>query len=634
MKKQVKEICKTIIKLKGFRHFSYFFIEIGFSSARFVLKMLNGPHLHQENPWRNSLLMNFLNKSKTQEDFNSWINYCKYLRNHLNTYEYQPKISILLPVYKPKARFLSEALESVLLQSYQNFELCIVDDGSQSAEIDAILEQFSSNNGSKVKYKKHEQNQHISAATNSCFAMATGDYITLLDHDDRLKPNALAELVRGIVLNNNPDILYSDEEVIDARGVVQGTVFKPGWSEFLHLTKNYTTHLSAYKKSLVHKLDGWKLGMEGAQDHDFMLRAVEATELPVAHIPISLYQWRAHESSTAQDGDSKPYAAIAGVKAVSSACERRGFPAKVDFEAKYFQYKIAPILPESLPLISIIILNKDAYEYISVCLESIFTHTTYSRFEVIVMDNGSTDDRCLELYKQYSEQHPEQFHFYSDADYFNFARLNNKGVEQANGEYVVFLNNDTEVLQHDWLEGLLGFAQLEHVGAVGCKLFYGNGPIQHAGIYGAGRNVGGHSGRLLSGDADLPLAINNCIHECLGVTAACLMISLDKFTRAGGLEETHAPNGFGDVLFGISLTELGLVNLFTPYVQLKHYESVSRGKNVEVYERNFLCEKYPKNLLMDKYYNINYSYNDHYIIDDNNRLADLPRNWMDIPFYL
>lgn len=633
MKKRIKQYCKKILQYKHLRHFNYFFVELGFATSRTVLRLLDGPHHHRENPWRGSFLQSLLYKKKLQEDHTSWINYIRFLREHLKTYDYQPKISILLPVYKPEPKFLVEAIDSVFVQSYQNFELCIVDDGSDSTEIDEVINRFCRQYSDKIKVLKHEKNQHISAATNSCFSLAEGEYITLLDHDDRLKPNALAEVVRALVTNDRPDILYSDEEVIDEKGIVQGTVYKPEWSEFLHLSKNYTTHLSVYKTDLIKEVGGWQLGMEGAQDHDLMLRAVEATKRPICHIPISLYQWRAHGASTAQDGDAKPYAATAGIKAVASACERRGFTAEVAFEAKYFQYRIAPTLPDELPLVSIVIPNRDSYDYISVCLHSVFNLTQYENFEVILVDNNSSDERCFTLYEEYKKNFPGRFSLVEDKRYFNFARLNNYGVEHVEGEYLVFLNSDTEVLHHDWLHGLLGLAQLEKVGAVGCKLFYGNGPIQHAGIYGAGRSIGGHSGRLLPPEADLPLAINNCVHECLGVTAACLMISKEKFLGVGGFEETHTPNGFGDVLFGITLLEQGLVNLYTPYVQLKHYESITRGKNIEMYERNYLCRKYPAHLLMDPYYNLNYSYNDHYIVDGNYRLPDLPKDWLQIPFY-
>lgn len=633
MLKKARQLIKSTIQLKGLRHVSYLFVEIGYSSSLFLLNQLNGPHLHQENPWRGRSLARFLNKGKSDDERKSWITYCNFLREHLHTYDYQPKISILMPVYRPNPTFLEEAIRSVSLQSYQNFELCIVDDASDSREIDQVLDSFKEELGEKIKCIKHETNQHISAATNSCFSLATGEYIVLLDHDDRLKPNALAEVVRALELYNRPDILYSDEEIIDDRGIVQGTVYKPGWSEFLHLTKNYTTHLSVYASTLVEKIGGWQLGTEGAQDHDFMLRAVEVTNSEVVHIPISLYQWRSHAASTAQDGQAKPYAAIAGAKAVEEACRRRGMDAEVDFEQRYFQYKISPKLPAQLPKISILILNKNSFDYISVCLHSIFAVTDYPNFEVIVMDNGSSDERCFQLYDECRQSHPEQFKQVSDPRYFNFARLNNDAAREAEGEYLVFLNSDTEVLHGDWLEGLLRFAQIDRVGAVGCKLYYGNGPIQHGGIYGAGRHVGGHSGRLLPPEADLPLAINNCLHECLGVTAACLMIRKEKFWSIGGFEEMHAPNGFGDVHFGISLLELGYVNLFTPYVTLKHHESVTRGKNIEMYERNFICSNFSQYVFMDKYYNLSFSYNDHYTVEENYRLPDLPNTWLDLPLY-
>ena len=635
MKKKIRQYLKQISSLPGLRHVVYFGIEFAFLISVYVFDLLHGPRNNEFNPWKKYGLLKYFKKNYNEEDpLVIWQRYCQFLRAHLVGYSYLPKISILLPVYKPLPEFLEQALQSVAHQAYENWELCIVDDASDSPEVNQVIERFRASYPERVKFVQHGRNRHISETTNTCFSLASGDYVVLLDHDDRLNPNALAEVVRAIVQHDRPHIVYSDEEIINENGTVLGVVYKPDWSEFLHLSKNYTTHLSAYAVSLVEKIGGWALGTEGAQDHDFMMRAVEAVDMPVVHIPIPLYQWRSHEQSTASDGDAaKPYAAVAGAKAVRAACLRRGFSAEVEFEAAHFQYRITPHLPADLPLVTIIIPNRNAHQHLSTCLHSIFTMTTYPRFEVVLVDNGSTDQQTFALYKEYSLRYSDRFRVVRDEGYFNFARLNNFGVRNANGEYLIFLNNDTEILQQDWIDGLLCYAQLAKIGGVGCKLLYNDGSIQHAGIYGAGRLIAGHSGRGLGEEANLPLALNNCVHECLAVTAACMMISKEKFCNAGWFDEIHTPNGYGDVLLGLQLGKMGFLNLYTPYVRLKHYESLTRGKNIEIYERNFLCNESPSALLNDQYLNMNFLHDDHYRVNEPLAIPELPKNWPDLFSY-
>jgi glycosyltransferase involved in cell wall biosynthesis len=635
-KYHLKKIALTLIKLPGLRYINYIFVEVCFFFSRFGLHIFGRLRNHKENPWRNSKISFLFNKKFVNDDFQKWSRYVQFLREHLAQYQSQPLISILVPVYRPAIEHITEALESVELQSYENWQLCIVDDCSQSAEVDALLQTYQKKYNDKVRVLKHATNKHISETTNACMGLATGDYICLLDHDDRLKPNALAEMVRAIELHGEPDILYSDEEIIDADGHHEATVYKPAWSEFLHLSKNYTTHLSMYKTDFIRRLGGWRKGFEGAQDHDLMLRAVESTDKAIIHVPISLYQWRAHDKSTAQqDSAAKPYAADAGITAVTEACSRRGYPATVTFSSRYFQYRVDPQLPDDLPLVSIIIPNRNAHEFVARCLDSIFTRTSYKNFEVLLVDNGSTDERCFSTYDYFTKTYPGKFRSISDDGYFNFARLNNLGVFRSNGDFVVLLNSDTEITQTDWIENLLRFARIDQVGSVGCKLVYGNDNtlIQHAGIYGSGRYVAGNSAQFMSEHEALPLALNHSLHECLAVSGACLMIEKKKYLRAGGLEEKHVPNGFGDVLFGISLKKLGYVNLFTPYVRISHFESATRSSNIEIYERIYMCNNFPKDLLIDDYYNIGFLYSREYREDSIIMTPILPFNWVRQPLY-
>ncbi|RYZ82018.1 MAG: glycosyltransferase, partial [Proteobacteria bacterium] len=447
--------------------------------------------------------------------------YYTYLSNIINEFPIQPKISILVPVYKVKKSYLEECLQSVVAQVYKNWEICIVDDCSESPELDTLIRSYVQKFPGRVKYSKNEVNSHISITSNNALAMATGDYIALLDNDDRLYPNALVEVVRYINLHNSPDILYSDERHIDDIGNPFHEPFrKPAWSPFFHLCVNYTTHLSVYSKPLISQIGGFRKGFEGSQDHDLMLRAVENTKKPVVHIPFCLYQWRAHSGSTAASVDSKPYAAIAGEKAITEALQRRGRPAVVSFDPRTAHYRLKFKLPDSPPMVSIIIPSRNGFELISQCLESIFAKTTYKNFEVVIVDNGSTDSKVLDLYESYKDKPVRVF---IEEAYFNFAKMNNIGIRHSKGDYVVLLNNDTTVITPEWIEELLGLAQHPEVGAVGAKLLYPNNTIQAAGIVMKGHLIAENKGARLEDDHWLYNHVMNTIHEVSGVTGACFM---------------------------------------------------------------------------------------------------------------
>jgi GT2 family glycosyltransferase len=456
----------------------------------------------------------------------------------------------------------------------------------------------------KVKAKTHDVNKHISHTSNSCLELADGDYVALLDHDDRLAPHALAEMVRYINLHNQPDILYSDERVIDENGLhVHIPYFKPDYSPQMHLAVNYTTHLTLYKAELVRNIGGFRPGFEGSQDHDLMLRMCEVSSKPVCHVPFCLYQWRAHELSTAASSGSKPYAAVAGEKAVKEALERRGRKAKVQWEEKTLHYRVTYEPPQHNPLISIIIPSKDAYEVIRTCLDSLYSKTSWNNFQVILVDNGSTDPRCLQLFSDLKLRHGDKFHHLATPGPFNFARLINAGVAASRGEYLLMLNNDTAVISPTWLEEMIGLAQWPEIGAVGAKLLYPDGSIQHSGIITTGPYIAGHSLTRLDSDSQKYWSYAQTVHEASGVTAACLMISREKFLKVGGLDEVWIPNGFGDVEFCLRIRRHGLSNVYTPYAVLTHFESKTRKGSYEYFEHFWLRSKYGTELLNDPYLN-------------------------------
>lgn len=550
------------------------------------------------------------------ENFACVLRYYDQLTSVVASLPHQPKISVLVPLYKVEPRYFEETLQSIGIQLYPNWEVCVVDDRSGMGELADIVHRFEKDHPGKVKFAVNEQNSHISLTSNACLSLASGDYIALLDHDDRLYPNALAEMVRFINLHDCPDVLYSDERNIEADGALRHEVyFKPDWSPFMHLCMNYTTHLSVYRTSILREIGGFRKGFEGSQDHDLMLRVVETTKKPVVHVPLCLYQWRAHPLSTAHSVSAKPYAAIAGEKAVAEHLARRGRPAKVEWEKETAHYRLTFSLPEPHPLVSILIPARDKAHLTRACVESISRKTTYSNYEVVLVDNSSTEPETFALYEAFAKKLGGRFRLLSDNGPFNFARLNNHAVAAAKGDYVVLLNNDTEVLTPQWIEEMLMVGQFPEVGAVGAQLLYPNGAIQHGGVLLTDRLIAQHAGIGLP--KHVPLYCNQLktLHEVSAVTAACLFISKKKFEEVGGLDERWVPNGYGDIDLCLRLRAKGYSHLYTPYAELVHHESPSRRVSIETFERQYMIAKYGHSLMNDPYLNPNLRRNPYYDFD-------------------
>ena len=532
------------------------------------------------------------------------LSYYMSLKNILENISIKPKISILIPVYKVKPEYLQETLQSVAIQIYENWEICIVDDCSGDSRLLELIESFHKTYPGKIKFSQNEVNSHISITSNNCLKLAAGEYIALLDHDDRLYPHSLAEIVRFINLHDSPDILYSDERLCDAAGEpLHDAYFKPDWSPFMHLCMNYTTHLSAYRTELVRQVGGFLKGYEGSQDHDLMLRMVEATSKPVVHIPFVLYQWRAHPESTAMSISSKPYAAIAGEKAVRDHLNRRNRPAKVNWEKVTQHYKIDFELPPTRPLVSIIIPTKNHYELISRCVESIFKKTSYPSYELIIVDNGTTEIAALNFLNSLEKASEKKVKILKDSRPFNFARMNNDAARVANGEYLLFLNNDTEVITPGWIEEMLMIAQFPEVGAVGPKLLFPTGRIQHAGVMLTDRSIAQHVG--IDSESTHPLYCNalNTMREVSALTAACLLTKKSTFFEVSGFDEIWVPNGYGDIDFCIKLKHRSKSCIFTPHAELYHHESPTRKKSVELFERYYMISKHGLELMNDPFLN-------------------------------
>lgn len=535
----------------------------------------------------------------------------------------QPLISIIVPIYNVPEEFLTECLESVAVQTYEKWELCLVDDCSNGEHIKKVVQEFSLRFPDQVHFSINGENSHISVTSNNALAMAKGEYVALLDHDDLLTPNALGEMVRYINLNNAPDILYSDERTVDAHGLALNEPFlKPDWSPLLHASVNYTTHLTLYKRQLVMDVGAFRVGFEGSQDHDLMLRCSEVTKKPIVHVPFVLYKWRAHPQSTAYSLSAKPYAAQAGERAVEEHFKRRGRPASVSWEAETGHYRIKFTLPENKPLVSVLIPTKDASQLLEKCLESIEEKSSWTNLELIILDNNSREKETFDLFESWKRKIGDRLKIIRCDFPFNFAKMNNLGAEAASGDYLILLNNDTEVVSPNWIEEMLMIAQWPEIGAVGAKLLYPSGNIQHAGILLADRSIAMHAALAQPEKTKMYIDMANTVHEVSAVTGACLMIAKEKFFRAGGLDELWVPNGFGDVDFAIKLRSLGLSNVFTPYALLIHHESPSRKANIENFEHFYLMQKYGSALLNDPYFHPAFHRHPHYQRNEHFGLID------------
>lgn len=579
-------------------------------------------------------------QSETFMEYSQWINTnypskkeLKEQRETSKKFSQRPLISIIMPTFNTEIQFLTEAINSVLNQTYDNWELCIADDASTNQKVINLIRKYQKKD-KRIKYTIRKKNGHICKASNSALKLAAGKYISLLDHDDVLWPNALFEIVTVINKYPNTKFIYSDEDKILEDGKTHvDPFFKPDWSPDYLRSLNYITHFTTIKKTEIDKVEGFKVGTEGAQDWSLFLRVTRnldktanynnhpyTDDNQIIHIPKILYSWRISNHSTASSEHAekaKSYAYINQKSILNNDLKSRGIKGNV-LKTEYlgcWNIKYAPKQEQ----ISIIIPTKDKYNYISKCINSIYSKSTYSMFEVIIVDTGSTDDLVLKLYEEYKSSHTN-FRVIKWNKEFNFSEVCNYGVSKANGEYLLFLNNDTEVLSSDWLERMLGLAQQEHVGAVSGKLLYPNHKIQHLGgllgITGDPKELG-IAGHAYRGSKELfrhfdRLAIKNYSF----VTGACLMINLNKFKKIGGFDPEFKI-AFNDIDFCLRLNKLGYFHAVDPYVELLHKESASLkspgedGRDLTVWKKEIalFLEKWDNYREKDPFYNFNLSLN-------------------------
>lgn len=541
------------------------------------------------------------------QQYENFLRNCPKAEVRNKVFKYNPLISILVPVYNVPEKWLRVCLDSVLNQTYKNWELCVVDDASTEKYIKDVLEEYAKKD-SRFKYQIRHKNGHISATSNDALALASGEYIALLDNDDELNPNALKEVVNILNLNPSLDLIYSDEDKIDEDGTRFDPHFKTDWAPDTFMSMNYICHFTVLRKKIVEEVGGFRLGYEGAQDYDLFLRVTEKTN-EIAHIPQILYHWRTLETSTAKNLESKNYSYIAGKKALTDALKRREIKGKVIEENNLYsiQYDIT-----GEEKISIIIPTKDQYEILKICLDSIYINSTYSNYEVIVVNNNSVSHETFDLFEEYKRKY-SNFKVVDNNIRFNYSKLNNDAVNIASGEYIVLLNNDIEVITPNWLELMLGYAKLDHIGAVGAKLLYPDNTLQHCGVVLGIGGVAGHTHKYASQNDMGYYARLMVPYNYSAVTAACLMVNKEKFLEVDGLEE-KLEVAFNDVDFNLKLINAGYYNIVLPKVQLYHHESKSRGhedtpEKIQRFnkEATYMKNKWSSILKNDPFYNENFS---------------------------
>ena len=495
------------------------------------------------------------------------------------------KISIAVPIFHTGERFLREMIESVQNQTYSNWELCLANASPEDEKLNAIVQEYVSKDD-RIKVKALKENAGIAANTNEALAMASGDYIGLLDHDDLLAPDALFEVALAIE-KEKPEMIYTDEDKVSGENLEHTQPhMKPDFNLDLLRANNYICHFLVVKRTLVEKIGAFREGFNGAQDHDFVFRCSEEAN-KIKHIPRVLYHWRTHQASTADNPASKLYAYESGIRAVEESLKRQGQSGIVTHTKDYGFYKVTyPVQGE--PLVSIIIPNKDNKATLKQCIDSIKEKSSYKNFEILIVENNSEKEETFAYYKEVEKD--EKIRVLKWKGEFNFSAMNNFAVKEAKGEYLLFLNNDIEVKSPDWIEGMLGNAQRREVGIVGCRLYYPDNTVQHAGVI---IGIGGIAGHAF---LNMPKDRSGYMHRAAtqldysAVTAACMMMPKSVFEEVGGFEEKLTV-AFNDVDLCLRVREKGYLVVYDAYVEMIHYESKTRGaEDTEEKVRRFQSE--------------------------------------------
>ena len=483
------------------------------------------------------------------------------MRQEARAFGFRPKISVLVPTYNTAPEWLADAIDSVRAQIYDNWELCIADDGSSRRDTRTTLRRYRRGEP-RIKLAFLKSNQGIVAASNAALAMATGDFVALLDHDDVLQPEALFEVVKGLDEHSDADFLYTDEDKLEMDGRRVEPFFKPDWSPDLLDSLNYVTHMSVFRKDVVDRLGGFREGFDGSQDYDLILRATEVVD-SIVHIPRPLYSWRKAPGSAAASSEAKPYAYEAAKRALQESLERRGYRGEVLDGPFTGHYRVKYELRER-PRVSIVIPTRDRLDLLEPAVKSIREKTSYDNYEILIVDNDSAEAETLEYLRGFEGKvirHP---------GLFNFARMMNAAVEQVDAPMVLLLNNDTQVISEGWLEAMLEHGQRPEVAVVGARLLFPDGTPQHEGILvGIG---GGLAGNMVAERYGFGVATR----DVSAVTAACMLTRTEVFRELGGFDEGLAV-AYNDVDFCLRAREKGYLIVYTPHAVLRHESGGSRG---------------------------------------------------------
>lgn len=492
-------------------------------------------------------------------------------------FSYKPFFSVVVPLFKPKPRYLTELLDSVYNQTYKNLEICLADAGGEDGvfPLEAVIEKYRLEHpGFKIVYSKLDKNYGISENTNKAMDLASGDVIVFCDHDDTISPSAMFLFAKA--MNDDPaiEMLYSDQDFISENGKKRrDPLWKPEFSiDFLRCC-NYITHLLAVKRDLLLRTGKFNPDMDGAQDYDFILRLSENTK-GIKRVPGILYHWRMAKTSTAKNPQTKTYAYENGRRALDMHYERCGIPAHAEITEHLGKYHTVYEW-NTEPLISVIIPNKDHISELSVCIDSIYELSEYRNFEIVIVENNSEEQETFDYYKKIEKERENLKVVYYEGG-FNYSKINNFGMKYVSGEYVLLLNNDTKLFDGKLLGEMVGILQREDVGAVGAKLFFGDGSLQHVGVI---MGYGGIAGHCFSKQHELAVGnLGRCVSTVnySAVTAACLMTKKSLYDKVGGLSEEFVV-AFNDVDYCLKLRELGYLIVFTPFAKAWHFESKSRG---------------------------------------------------------
>ena len=532
----------------------------------------------------------FHKEPEKTDDYEQWIlkhrpDKKTFRKQKKTVFQQKPLISIVVPLYQTPEPYLRELIDSVKAQSYENWQLCLAD-GSPDDRLKGFLDRnYGKEN--RIVYRKLEQNGGISVNTNEAVVLATGEYLMLCDHDDTLEPDALYEITKAINEKDAPDVLYTDEDKVSMDGKHYfDPNFKPDYNLFRLRENNYICHIFVVKKALTDRVGLLRTEFDGAQDYDFIFRCCEEAD-KVVHIPKVLYHWRCHMDSTAADPESKAYAYQAGRRAIKEHYQRMGIDASVEMTERPGWYRSYVKIQDN-PKISIIIPNKDHIEDLELCLFSLTKRSTYKNYEILIVENNSEKPETFEYYKKLPDRYPKVKVLTWEKE-FNYSAINNFAAKQAEGVYLLFLNNDVEILTPQWMEEMLQICQQKDVAITGAKLYYPDDTIQHAGVVLGLGGIAGHIMCKASREDPGYFGRTVTVQEISAVTAACMMIRTEDFWNAGGFDETFQV-AFNDIDLCMKVRAAGKKIVFTPYAELYHYESKSRGLE-DTPEKQFRFDK-------------------------------------------